>query len=159
MLAVKRPRSHSQSPNKTDTANVCVTCKEPVHNGDEIFECVWCESMQHRTCLQISAPQFTAMADVSNNILFFCSQCLYKLPNALIAYNKVTKACSTVEKSINTTLSNKFDNLTDQVNKLSSKISEIQQEINRETTSNSDPCDPGLSVTAGNAPHFKFDFA
>ena len=53
------------------------------------------------------------MADVSNIILFFCSPCLYKLPNALVAYDKVTEECSTVEKSINTTLSNRFDNLTD----------------------------------------------
>ena len=41
----------------------------------------------------------------------------------------------------------------------SSKISEIQQKINRETTSNSDPGDPGLSVTAENAPHFKLSKA
>ena len=89
----------------------------------------------------------------------FCSPCLYKLPNALLAYDKVSKACSSVEKSINTTLSNRFNNLSDQVDKLSSRILEIQQEISKETTTYSNPDDQGLSEIADNAPQFKLSKA
>ena len=62
-------------------------------------------------------------------------------------------------KSINTTLSNRFDKLSDQVDKLSSRILEIQQEISRETTTNSNPDDQGLSAIADNAPQFKLSKA
>ena len=40
MLAAKRPRLYSESPNKLDTS-VCETCNEPVHSGNEVFKCVY----------------------------------------------------------------------------------------------------------------------
>ena len=63
---------------------------------------------------------------------------MYKLPKAcaLLAYDKVSEACSSVEKFINTAL----PYLTDQVNKLPS------EEVSSEAcaTTNSNPVDQGL---------------
>ena len=64
-----------------------------------------------------------------SNIVFFCTHCVYKLPSALMAYDKTKEACSVVEdtitsnlKSLETTLTNKFNTLTDQFNELSTKM-------------------------------------
>jgi len=66
----KRFKSQSQSLNKLESLN-CVKCNKTVQSDDEVFECVWCEGVQHRTCLQISVDQFSALSDVSSNNLFF----------------------------------------------------------------------------------------
>lgn len=111
----KRARSESPSPKKLRPVN-CVACKKTVGSSDDVFECVWCERVQHRTCLQISSEQYSAMSDVSSNILFFCCVCLNKLPAALLSYDGINSACSSVEKSVmsmETKLSNRFDSLSD----------------------------------------------
>jgi len=111
-----------------------------VNKDDDVFEYVWCEGLQHRTCLQISTDQYSALSDVSSNILFFCSSCLSKLPEALRAFDSVNDACSQVEKSIKTievNLLNRFDGLTDQMNDLATKIVEANQELSDEEVVNS----------------------
>ena len=58
--------------------------------------------------------------------------CLFKLPNALMAYNKSNEIFSSIEnmlKSVEIALSNKFNTLTTQVNGLSSKIIHSTQDI------------------------------
>ena len=73
-------------------------CKEyfPFKDGDDVFECYWCERVQHWTCLQISSDQYSALSHVSSNI---CSL-PKKLPNALSHYDGNDDVCSTVDKSI-----------------------------------------------------------
>jgi len=56
------------------------------------------------------------MSDIPSNILFFCSVCLDKLSAALLSYDGINSACSSVEKSVKsmeTKLSNRFDILSD----------------------------------------------
>ena len=128
MIRVKILRTQSQSPNKLESPS-CVSCKKAIQEGEDSFECVWCEKIQHRTCLQISSDQYSALSDISSNILFFCSLCLSRLPSALSAYDGFNDACSTVEKSIKsveTLLSNKFDSLTDQMKDLLQTSSDIK---------------------------------
>ena len=83
------------------------------------------EKYQHSGCIKISADQYSALANVPSNIVFFCSACLLKLPNALMAFDKTNDMCSSIEsklESVERALSNRFDTLTTQVNDLSSKI-------------------------------------
>ena len=70
MLPVKRLKLQSHSPNKLE-ANICISCKEPVQSGDDVFECVWCGKMQHGTCHKISSDQCSALCSVSENLLYF----------------------------------------------------------------------------------------
>ena len=53
-----------------------------------------------------------------SNIVFFCTHCVYKLPSALMAYDKTKEACSVVEdtitsklKSLETTLTSSIPSL------------------------------------------------
>ena len=81
----------------------------------------------------MSSQQFSALSDVAQNIVFFCSPCLYKLPGALMAFDNTSEVCSSVEqkiKSTEITLSNNFDSLVDQVNELSSKLCENSLDLN-----------------------------
>ena len=90
--------------------DTCITCDRPIVN--DYLECVWCERNQHRNCVRISVDQFPALCDLPKNIVFFCCECIYKLPTALITYDKTKEACTTIEnklKSVQDTLSNRFD--------------------------------------------------
>ena len=107
----------------------CLTCNEPAI--EDALECVWCEQLQHSKCIKISPSQYSALSNISSNVVFFCSLCLFKLPSALMAYDKTNEACSTIEdklKSVEINLSKKFNSLADQVKELSSKIRHRSQE-------------------------------
>ena len=62
--------------------DTCITCNKVV--TDDSFECVWCRKWQHRVCVSLSVGQYSTLSDLPNNIVFFCSHCIYKLPNALM---------------------------------------------------------------------------
>ena len=115
---VRRLSGNSPKNNKKQKeAENCTTCNEPAI--EDAFECVWCERLQYSKCVKISPDQYSALSNVPSNIMFFCSLCLFRLPSALMAYNKTNETCSIIEdklKSVEITLSNKFDSLTDQVN-------------------------------------------
>ena len=115
---------------KPERGDICVICNGPATDSD-VLECVWCEGLQHRSCTEISVEKYAALSDLPSNIVFFCTHCAYKLPSALMAYDKTKEACSVVEdtitsklKSLETTLTNKFNALTDQVNELSTKMNQ-----------------------------------
>ena len=64
----------------------------------------------------------------------------FKLPEALTAYEKSNATCSFVEdklKSVEVTLSNKLASLTDQLNELSTKISQSLHENDNEMVTDS----------------------
>lgn len=113
---------------KHEGGDVCVICSGPATDTD-VLECVWCEGLQHRSCTEISVEKYAALSNLPSNIVFFCTHCAYKLPSALMAYDKTKEACSVVEdtitsklKSLEITLTNKFSTLTDQINGLSTKM-------------------------------------
>jgi len=108
MARPKRLRDESTSPSKGD-------CTSSIDNS---FECIWCEGIQHSDCLKINAEQFSGFKDLPTNIIFFCSECLRKLPGALLAYDRTNEACESIEKkidSVEVSLSKKFANLADQL--------------------------------------------
>ena len=118
MQAVKRLRGDSVSPTKSEI-NVCTSCNEPVH--DDSMECVWCDSLQHRSCVKISDDQYCVLANFPTNIVYFCTLCIHKLPGALIAFDKTDEVNSIIDKSLKsleTQLSNKFDRLSYQVQQM-----------------------------------------
>ena len=94
--ANKRGRVSSNSPpmnnKKQKDADNCVTCSEPT--VEDALQCVWCERWEHSKCVKISADQYLVLSDISSNIVFFCSQCLFKLPNALMTFGKSNETCS-----------------------------------------------------------------
>jgi len=100
-------------------------------------------------CLKINAEQYSGLRDLPTNIIFFCSECLHRLPEAVLAFNE---ACKSIEKKINSieeSLSNKFTSLADQLSDLSSKISYDLQEPNTEMAGEDLPPSqryPSLSV-------------
>jgi len=115
MQAVKRYRGDSVSPNKSEI-NVCTSCNEPVH--DDSMECIWCECLQHRSCVKISDDQYCVLANFPTNIVYFCTLCIHKLLDALIAFDKTDEVNSTVGKTLKSfeiQLSSKFDQLSDQI--------------------------------------------
>ena len=99
--------------------DTCIICNKLV--TDDSFECVWCRKWQHRVCVSLSVGQSSALSDLPNNIVFFFSQCIYKLPNALMAYDNSKEMCDVIDTKLNSVqmeLSNRFEDLTEKVNNL-----------------------------------------
>ena len=63
---IKRPRT--ESPTKNNLEN-CTICSEKA--TEDIFECCWCESRQHSSCLKISPDQCNILNKVVSNVVFF----------------------------------------------------------------------------------------
>ena len=80
---------------KHEGGDVCVICRGKT-TDDNVLECVWCEGFQHRSCTEISVEKYSALSDLPSNIVFFCTHCAYKLPSALMAYDKTKEACSVI---------------------------------------------------------------
>ena len=140
----KRGRVSSNSPSmsnkKQKEVDNCVSCGEPTI--EDPLECVWCERWEHSKCVKISKDQCSALSNIPSNVVFFCSRCFFKLPEALNAYEKSNATCSFVEdklKSVEMTLSNKFASLTDQLNELSTKISQSFHENDNNMVIDSSP--------------------
>ena len=84
---IRRNRGHYLiSPETTpiNDCDTCIACDRPIVN--DYLECVWCERHQRRSCARISVDQFPALCDLPKNIVFFCCECINKLPTALITY-------------------------------------------------------------------------
>ena len=59
---IKRPRTESPLKNNQGTnLENCITCSEKA--TEDVFECWWCESRQHCTCLKISPGQYCALVN------------------------------------------------------------------------------------------------
>ena len=89
-------------------------------DGDSL-ECVWCERLEHRSCVKISDDQYCILANLPTNIVYFCTPCFCKLPGALAASDKTDEVNSTIDKSLKSfelNLINKFDRLSDQVQQI-----------------------------------------
>ena len=145
-LRVPSENSPPKNTKKQKEGDCCITCKDPI--GDNALECIWCEQYQHSSCAKISADQYSALSNISSNIVFFCSTCLFKLPNALLVYDNINETCSSVEnsiKSVETTLSNRFNGLADQVKDLSTKILELKGDVSKSSFSE----DRAMSASAG----------
>ena len=48
---------------------LCKTCSKPA--TEDVLECIWCESHQHRECTKISADVCNVLSGVIDNIVFF----------------------------------------------------------------------------------------
>ena len=96
---------------------MCITCNKVVI--DDSFESVWCRKWQHRVCFSLSVVQYSALSHFTKQHCIFCSHCIYKLPNALMAYDNSKEVCDVIETKLNSVqmeLSNRFEDLTEQVN-------------------------------------------
>ena len=118
---VKPSSGNSASPAFSEEHNTCITCDKV--KTDDSFEHIWCRNWQHRVCVKLSSGQYGALSDLPINIAFFCSNCIYKLPNALMAYENTMKLYDVIETKLNSMqmkLTNRFDALTEKVNNLDS---------------------------------------
>ena len=120
-----------------EESDTCITCNKLI-TGDA-FECVWCRKWQHRVCINLSVGKYGALSDLPNNIVFFCSHCFYKLPNALMAYDNTKEVCDVIETKLNSVqmdLLNRFEDLTEKVNNL---VSYSEQEPDTAVVENTEP--------------------
>ena len=61
--------SSPKKDNKKAKDALCKTCSKPA--TEDILECIWYESFQHRECTKISADVCNALSNVIDNIVFF----------------------------------------------------------------------------------------
>ena len=67
---------------KGDQPDECVVCAEAATS--DVFECSWCEGIQHASCTKLSKEQCNAIKDITSpNIAFFCTTCVRALPITL----------------------------------------------------------------------------
>ena len=81
---------------------------------------MWCECLQHRSCIKISDNQYSALSDLPSNIVFFCMPCFHKLPSAIKAHDNVQELCFIKKRfeSIETILDYKLASLNDEITEL-----------------------------------------
>jgi len=85
---------------------------------------VLCDGVEHRKCLQISADQYSTLADLPNYCLFLLQVCS-DIPSGHIEYDKCNEVHEVVDNKLDkfeVTLNNKFSLLKDELTSLSDKI-------------------------------------
>jgi len=99
----KRPlNSPAGKDSKKRKETDCLVCSKPTAKAD-VFECNWCEGLQHAECTNISKDQCEALSEVTSNVVFFCKTCLEALPVALKYFDNqalVESKITAVEKSV-----------------------------------------------------------
>ena len=77
-------RGESSPASKDDKRRVeeCLVCLAPA-NGDDVFECMWCEGRQHSQCSKISADQCKVLSNIEKTLCFSFLIFLERLPFAL----------------------------------------------------------------------------
>lgn len=125
-----RPADHTppNDPKKNKTEE-CVTCKKDA--AVDAIECQWCGNWEHKVCANISTKEYLILDTVSANIMFFCSTCIGKVPNALTTYDvnlkidsleqKITQICNT-----NSQLSPRLQTIETTLSTLERKIHQIE---------------------------------
>lgn len=85
----KKTRNLDASPDKQPTASqdseLCVSCNSTVDTDG--IECQWCKKWEHKVCAKLSDSEYNMLEGVSVNIMFFCSTCCVKVPQALQTYS------------------------------------------------------------------------
>jgi len=85
---------------KGDQPDECVACSEVATS--DVFECSWCEGIQHASCTKLSKEQCNAIKDITSpNIVFFCTTCVRALPIALKQFDNHAHIVSSTESQIN----------------------------------------------------------
>jgi len=80
--------------------DVCVVCAEAATS--DVFECSWCEGIQHTNCTNLSKEQCNTITNITSpNIVFFRTPCLRALPIALKQFDSHTYIVTNTESQIN----------------------------------------------------------
>ena len=164
---VKRSRNPTTSPDKssdkpTDKSvklDVCKKCNKTV--SEDCIECYWCSQWEHRACANIKESELVVLSSTSKNILFFCSSCLLVLPDALSSHSQLVNALQTGFQSVENKLSQEMgsqisaqfgstckklqksiDELSLNIDKLTTQNNNIQMEIDNTSESFSTPAQP-----------------
>ena len=131
-------RSASSPANKEDkktkedpATDVRLVCDKAANS--DVFECSWCEGIQHTSCNNLSNEQCNAITNISSpNIVFFCTTCLRALPIALQQFDNQTHIVSNTESQINnhektilTAINRVHDKTSHKILDLTSKVSSM----------------------------------
>ena len=65
-----------------DRTKLCVSCNKKADESDAI-ECQWCSRWEHKVCAKISSEQYLLLDSTPLNIMFICSSCASRVPQAL----------------------------------------------------------------------------
>ena len=130
---MKHPaNSPSNKEDKKAKEDECLVCWKP--DTDDIFKCLWYENRQHHQCTKISADQCHVLNNIVENIVFFCSSCLLKLPHALHNYDSQRFFDLKLE-GVESQLS-KVQALEDTCKKLQQSVEDLSSKITTVSSSN-----------------------
>ena len=78
----------------------CLVCAKEATGG--VFECSWCEVIQHTSCSSFSTEQCNTITNIASvNIVFLCTSCLRALSIAVKQYNNQLHIVNHTESQIN----------------------------------------------------------
>ena len=106
--SIKRPASSPSNKEEKKTKGdqgamsdaACLVCAEAATS--DVFECSWCEGIQHASCSNLSNEQCNVITNITSpNIVFFCTNCLKALPIAFKQFGNQTHTVSNTESQIN----------------------------------------------------------
>ena len=85
----KKTKNLAASPDKQHTTSQDsesrVSCNSTV-DTDRV-ECHGCKKWEHKVCAKLFDSEYNMLEGVSVNIMFFCSMCYVKVPQALLTYS------------------------------------------------------------------------
>ena len=137
---------HTGEPRKEQTVSLdrtelCVSCNKKA--DDDAIECQWCSRWEHKVCAKISSEQYLLLDSTPLNIMFFCSSCASRVPQALTIVDRFqvfeNNIVSVVKKSIasqfttsyeSTQLNNAYHKLQKSVDEMSTRINNLSQQNN-----------------------------
>lgn len=132
---MKRPRTESPSKNSLEN---CVVCSKKA--TEDVFECGWCESRQHSECAKISQDHCNVLSKVVRNIVFFCTNCLEKVPAALQYYEDqvyVDSRLESVESKLSEVHQSTERKLSETIKTIESQLGDFRKEITATLVDNS----------------------
>jgi len=122
----KRPASSPASKEDKKKIEQCLVCLEPA--TDDVFECMWCEGRLHRQCSKISIDQCNVLSNITaENVVFFCSTCVQRLPHALEAFDFQGFVDSRLES---------IENQLSEVHSTNQKLSEVVKKVELQLSDN-----------------------
>ena len=77
-------KSSDKPTDKSVKLDVCKKCNKSF--SEDCIECYCCSQWEHRACANIKESEFVVLSSTSKNILFFCSSCLFVLPDAVSSF-------------------------------------------------------------------------
>ena len=133
----RRNASVSQASEKS-----CKTCKKPITNKSQIFNCIACGDVMHmtKTCTGISETAILGISEISQNVLLLCNCCVGNNRKESMINDLMQTRPSIAETKLNE-IAEQFSTFKQEIDSLKQKI----DETSKKPQNRNEPKQPALN--------------